>query len=153
VLFVAFLALSASLESPAVRALDARVSAAIQAWRGPALTTVVLLLYRRRWSAVVLVLGVLVPSTYAFPSGHSITAMLLYGVLGFLLWRGLRVRWRRMLAVAICAVLVLAIGLSRIYLGVHWPTDVVASILLGGVWLSLLAGAYLSWERRAAIAG
>ena len=132
------------------------------------------LLWRRRWrvaALVVVVVGlgrllgtvaqnvvgrtrpdqagalIALPATPAFPSGHSITAMLLYGVLGFLLWRGLKVAWQRDLALSVCTVLIVAIGLTRIYLGVHWPTDVVAGILLGGAWVSLMCGAYASWER------
>jgi len=134
-------------------------------------------LRRRRWRAALLVVAVVgvgrllgsvaqnvvgrtrpvqsgaliaLPTTLAFPSGHSITATLLYGVLAFLLWRGLKVAWQRDLALSVCIGLVIAIGLTRIYLGVHWPTDVVAGMLLGGAWLSLMCGAYLSWERRAA---
>jgi undecaprenyl-diphosphatase len=196
VLFAGFLALVASLGSPAVVAFDARVFAAMQAWHSPPMTAFVLrltdfgdtvlvvticaaalafVLYRRQWASAVLILAVLalgrllgtvaqnavrrvrppqsgalitLPGTYALPSGHSITAMLLYGVLGFLLWRGLRMMWQRVLAVAVCAALIASIGLTRIYLGVHWPTDVLAGWLLGGAWLSLLAGGYVAWERR-----
>jgi undecaprenyl-diphosphatase len=93
--------------------------------------------------------GIPLPKTFAFPSGHAITATLLYGLIGFLLWQALRKTWQRVLAVVACGVLIVAIGVSRIYLGVHWPSDVLAGWLLGGAWVSLVCGAYLSWGRGA----
>jgi undecaprenyl-diphosphatase len=90
------------------------------------------------------------PATYAFPSGHALAAMLLYGVVAFLLIRAQRRAWAKV-AIGIAAGLLIAgIGVSRVYLGVHWPTDVAAAWLLGGAWLSLCIGAYLSWKRREA---
>jgi undecaprenyl-diphosphatase len=87
------------------------------------------------------------PPSYAFPSGHALAAVLLYGVVAFLLVRAERLAWQRAVTAALAALLAVAIGASRVYLGVHWPTDVLGSWLLGGAWLSLCIGAYLSWER------
>lgn len=72
---------------------------------------------------------------HAWPSGHAATSVLALGLLVALLWPGLGTAARRV-AVAAAAVLALAIGLSRVYLGVHWPTDVVGGWLFGVVWLS-----------------
>ena len=71
---------------------------------------------------------------HAWPSGHAATSVLARGLLVALLWPGLGTAARRV-AVAAATVLALAIGLSRLYLGVHWPTDVVGGWLFGVVWL------------------
>ena len=69
---------------------------------------------------------------YSFPSGHTTNATVAYGVLGVLVTR---MPWPTAVRVGIEAVLgaiVFSVGLSRIWLGVHYPTDVVAGWLLGG---------------------
>lgn len=92
-----------------------------------------------------------VERTYAFPSGHTMLAVSFYGALLYwLLRRGAdgpprpTVRWA---GAAGLALLIGAIGLSRIYLGVHWPTDVLAGYAAGGAWL--LACLLLAEELRA----
>lgn len=78
---------------------------------------------------------------FSFPSGHATTAMILYGFLAFLL--GARLRHHARLALyAGAATLVAAIGLSRLYLGVHWLSDVGAGFALGFAWVALLALAF-----------
>lgn len=88
------------------------------------------------------------PGTPAFPSAHSITAMLLYGAIALLLWRASARRWQRALVVVVSGSLVAAVGLSRIYLGAHWPTDVLGAWLLGGAWLAICCGFFVAWEDR-----
>ncbi|MGW1883963.1 phosphatase PAP2 family protein [Streptomyces sp. NPDC001970] len=78
----------------------------------------------------------------AFPSGHAMTAMVTLGLLLWLLGRqgvGPRLWWA---AVLVCAVSVLGVGFTRIYLGVHWLTDVVAGWLLGACLVALAAASY-----------
>jgi undecaprenyl-diphosphatase len=82
-----------------------------------------------------------VPLTYSFPSGHSLMAFCIYGVLAGLLSHRVRTAALRALIWSLAAVLVLAIGLSRIYLGVHYPSDVVAGYLAAAVWVSALIAA------------
>lgn len=70
-------------------------------------------------------------SGFSFPSGHATVAMAFYGTLGYLLWQRLTDPKKKYVAVALCALLVLGIGLSRVVLGVHWPRDVVGGWVLG----------------------
>ena len=70
---------------------------------------------------------------YSFPSGHAMISMVIYGLLGYFL--GSRFPKQRWLIYILTVVLIGAIGLSRLYLGVHWPTDVIAGYTAGLVWL------------------
>jgi undecaprenyl-diphosphatase len=70
---------------------------------------------------------------YSFPSGHAMISMVIYGLLGYLL--GSRFPKQRWWIYSLTVVLVAAIGLSRLYLGVHWPTDIIAGYTAGLVWL------------------
>lgn len=72
---------------------------------------------------------------YAFPSGHAVMSLIFYGIVGYFLARTCKNRWLKFLIMMITFVLVFLIGFSRIYLGVHWASDVVAGWSLG---LSLL---------------
>lgn len=82
-----------------------------------------------------------VEHTYSFPSGHTITAVALYGFLAILLWRNHHRLW------AILAGMVIPlVGFSRIYLGVHYPSDVLGALTLGTLWLSIVM-AGLVWYR------
>ncbi len=75
---------------------------------------------------------------YAFPSGHTTTATIGYGLLAVLL-AGLlsRASAVKRAIVVVAVVLAVGVGLSRIYLGVHWPTDVLGGWALGASWLAL----------------
>jgi len=74
----------------------------------------------------------------SFPSGHAFVALSFYGLLA---WYGVcwaqRLRTKALLG-AVAALLIASIGFSRIYLGVHWPSDVLASYALGGAWLTVV---------------
>ena len=74
---------------------------------------------------------------YSFPSGHALISATFYGMLGYLIWLNLRQRNKPSWHVAVLTVIfIAAIGASRIYLGVHFPSDVVAGFAAGGVWLT-----------------
>jgi undecaprenyl-diphosphatase len=84
--------------------------------------------------------------SFSFPSGHATSSMVTYGFLAFLLCVGQR--WRvRVPVIAFTVVLVTLIGLSRLYLGMHWLSDVAAGYALGLAWIALLGSAYLALHR------
>jgi undecaprenyl-diphosphatase len=93
--------------------------------------------------------------TYSFPSGHAMSSTLLYGLLAVFRARHLHDRrWREAVYVA-AALVVLLVGFSRMYLGVHYPSDVVAGAVAGTAWLLLCVTtvdivAYRRDRRRAA---
>lgn len=88
--------------------------------------------------------GGLIPSmletSFSFPSGHATAAIALYGFIAFLLCRHYSGKARTIVAAA--SIVIVVIGFSRLYLGVHFPSDVVAGYLVGGWWL--LAGMWLT---------
>ncbi len=83
--------------------------------------------------------GFAVADGWSFPSGHSTGAMAFYGMLAYLLVRHLPPRWRAAVAVA-SAMLVAAVGYSRIVLQVHYFSDVVAAFAITGAWILLCLG-------------
>lgn len=72
----------------------------------------------------------------SFPSGHSITAMVGYATLAYLVARLLPQRALRWLTVGTAALIVAMVGWSRMYLGVHWPSDVLGGYATGLAWAS-----------------
>ncbi|WP_028547457.1 phosphatase PAP2 family protein [Paenibacillus sp. UNC451MF] len=74
---------------------------------------------------------------YSFPSGHSMAAFTLYGALSFLIWRHIPTAWGKGLFLAVSAVMIGMIGMSRIYLGVHYPSDVIGGYFASGSLLAL----------------
>jgi membrane-associated phospholipid phosphatase len=104
-------------------------------------------------------LSLLVPvyrntATQSFPSGHVTFYVCFFGFLFFvayaLLPRGSV--WRR-LALTLTALPVLLIGLSRIYLGAHWPSDTLGAYLWSGVWLAFSLEMYRRWKERRSLHG
>jgi len=81
---------------------------------------------------------VALPRTYSFPSGHALFSFCFYGVLAGLLMGRIQSRLARILIWMAAAILVAAIGFSRIYLGVHYPSDVIAGYLTATLWVSTL---------------
>lgn len=85
------------------------------------------------------------PSNASFPSGHSMTAVVTFGVLLLLVLPGVRRRARPWL-VAGTALLVVAVGLTRLALGVHFVSDVLAGWALGAGWLAVTVAAFRIWQ-------
>jgi undecaprenyl-diphosphatase len=78
-------------------------------------------------------------NTLSYPSGHSMSAMAFYGFLIYLCLRNNMPRWVRYLLITVLVLLILSIGVSRIYLGVHYPTDVAAGFIGGLIWVAFCA--------------
>src|SRR5436305_5673255 len=79
----------------------------------------------------------------SFPSGHVMHYINLFGLLTYLLatnWRSGRLRNT---LIAICSALIICVGPSRVYLGAHWPSDVMAGYLYGGLWFGGIMALYL----------
>ncbi|TDC39283.1 phosphatase PAP2 family protein [Micromonospora sp. 15K316] len=82
----------------------------------------------------------------SFPSGHALGSFVAYGALLLVFLPALAPRWRKP-AIALVAALVAVIGLTRIALGVHFVSDVLAGWLLGAAWLGVTAYAFRLWRR------
>ena len=81
-------------------------------------------------------------ASWSFPSGHAMDSLIVYGFLAFLLLERTTSPTKRRLIVAAAAVLIGTIGFSRMYLGVHFLSDVVGGFLAGMVWLMVCIAGY-----------
>ena len=95
------------------------------------------------------VLGLIPAQAWSFPSGHAMVAAAFYLFLAYLGWR-LLTGWGRIVWPSLLVGLVLLVGLARLYLGVHYLTDVVAGYAAGAAWTEavVLAGRLLAARRR-----
>lgn len=72
----------------------------------------------------------------SFPSGHAMSSAVVYGTVAYLAARLQKKRSHRVVTMACAALLILLIAASRLYLGVHYPSDVIAGIIIGIAWAS-----------------
>ncbi|MET9493069.1 phosphatase PAP2 family protein [Nocardia sp. NPDC006630] len=75
-------------------------------------------------------------TNHSYPSGHTLGSVVIVGALVALILPLLHGLWRTLLVV-VAGCFVLAVGLSRLYLGVHWPTDILGGLLIGALWLTI----------------
>jgi undecaprenyl-diphosphatase len=84
---------------------------------------------------------------YSFPSGHAMGSTVVFGALAYLVFRA-HIRWRwKAAAIAFATTLVIGVALSRVYLGVHWISDVGAGVTAGLLWLTMTTVAYETFRR------
>ncbi len=88
------------------------------------------------------------PFGYSFPSGHSFTSCAFYGVAAAVVTARYRSRAAKAAVWVSVALMVLLIGLSRIYLGVHYPSDVLGGYAAAVVWVAAVRAGYEVWLRR-----
>jgi undecaprenyl-diphosphatase len=76
---------------------------------------------------------ILIETGFSFPSGHSANAMVAYGIVAVVVGRTTVGRWARLAIQALLGTVIVLVGISRVWLGVHFPTDVIAGWALGAV--------------------
>lgn len=134
----------------AFRKRSEAVGLLVSAGGGSLLNTLLKLLIARPRPSAELVTVYRDLHTESFPSGHVTFYVCYFGFLFFaafaLLPRGSLVR---RLALVLTALPVALIGLSRVYLGAHWPSDALGAYLLSGLWLALSLHLYRRWKQRA----
>lgn len=90
---------------------------------------------------------------FSFPSGHSMGSLIFYGFITYLIVRSRMNEIWKGLSISFLAVLVVLIGTSRIYLGAHFPSDVIAGYTAGSIWLLLciLALEWIQWQTKSQV--
>jgi undecaprenyl-diphosphatase len=89
------------------------------------------------------------PTSFSFPSGHALTATCFFGGIAVLVSHRMESRMGQILVWLVAIALILLVGISRIYLGVHYPTDVIGGFAVGIIWVTAVAfGDRLAEHRR-----
>ena len=85
---------------------------------------------------------------YSFPSGHSSLSISFYGLLSYLVYKSNYQKGKKIILISFLLILSLLIGISRIYLGVHYPSDVIAGFMVGIIYLMIFIYVYDVRKRR-----
>jgi undecaprenyl-diphosphatase len=113
---------------------------------GEALDYVLKMIFRRTRPEVFF--GYTLPHSYSFPSGHSMLSACFFGVLAAVVAPRFASPWKKLAVWTAAAVASLLIGASRIYLGVHYPSDVLAGYAAAVIWVLTIRAGYAFWLRR-----
>ena len=145
------------LGGPVGMTIIASLITAVMVWRWRSRTPLILMVIAVAGSLTVTTVGKAIvgrarpplseavpPYEYAFsfPSGHALNSTVIAGLVAYLLARRLRTRAARVAAVVVAVAWAVAMGLSRVFLGHHWLTDVMVGWVLGAAWLALLVTAH-----------
>lgn len=87
-------------------------------------------------------------TSMSFPSGHSLNSLVIVGILAYLLIRHFwdRSRWLKVLIIVLAALYAISMGMTRVFLGHHWLTDVLAAWALGLAWLAVVIACHRVWR-------
>ena len=120
----------------------------LSAGGGSLINTIIKLTVARPRPAAALIAVFGHPAGKSFPSGHVTFYVCYFGFLFFAAYAVLpKHTWPRRLALSITATLVATVGLSRVYLGAHWPSDTLGAYLLSGLWLAVALHLYRKWKQ------
>ena len=93
-----------------------------------------------------------IPGSFSFPSAHSFCSLIVFGMIGLLIFRALNRKGApynvAIVPGIILVIFAILIGISRIYVGVHWPSDVLGGWLLAGMWLPFASALYTVGARK-----
>ena len=74
---------------------------------------------------------------YSFPSGHTFTSVTFYGIIAYIIYKNVKSTFLKWTLIVACILLILLVGFSRVYLRLHYASDVIAAFCLGLIWLLL----------------
>lgn len=74
---------------------------------------------------------------YSFPSGHTFTSVTFYGIIAYIIYKNVKSKTLKWVLIGACIILIFLVGFSRVYLRLHYASDVIAAFCLGLIWLLL----------------
>ncbi len=85
---------------------------------------------------------------FSFPSGHSMMAFALYAIIAYIAWRNVKTVTSRVVLVLFTTFMIIMIGTSRIYLGVHYPSDIVGGFAASAIWVTIAISVYAYFQEK-----